>query len=77
MVERIDPFVLTEAQREDSSIAQWAWDSHYWIEYHPGYFECKWCKTIHYSSMGITKDFPLCPGNYAIKKLLDGRSYCK
>lgn len=68
MIKRIDPFVLTEEQVTDGALANWAWDSHSWVEYSPGYYECEWCKVRHTSVQGIYKDYPLCPENYCIKK---------
>lgn len=72
MIKRLNPFILSEQQEEDGSIAEWAFQSHYWIEKMAGCFVCKWCEAVHYpSTYGITKDFPLCPKNYAVMKLIE------
>ena len=52
-------------------IAQWAWESHYWIEFSKGYWRCKWCKANWTSEMGLDDKYNhLCKGNPLIKKLL-------
>ena len=71
MIKRIKPFKINEEQKINMEIAEWAWQSHYWIESYPGYAQCKWCDRYHTSEMGIDRDFPLCPQNYAIKKYID------
>jgi len=58
MIKNLNPFVLSETQEEDSEIAEWAFQSHYWVEEYAGYYKCKWCNTTHSGMMGITKDFP-------------------
>ena len=70
MIERFNLIRLTEKDQELLSIAGWAWDSHWWVEYSPGYCRCKWCGRQHTSEMGITSDFPLCRENPAIKNFI-------
>jgi hypothetical protein len=70
MLDRLDPIKCDEESRQRSAIAEWAWNSHWWVEYCSGYYKCKWCGTACSSLTGITKDFPLCKENPAIKKLL-------
>lgn len=70
MMDRFTIIANKEETREFIEIANWAWNSHWWVEYSPGYCKCKWCGRDHTSEMGIDKDFPLCEENYAIKKIL-------
>lgn len=63
--------MATGAETERSELGVWAWNSHWWIEYHPGYSECKWCGMNHTSEMGIGADFPLCLKNPRIEKLVE------
>ena len=54
----------------EMKIAQWAWDSHYWIEDKKGYYHCKWCGDTWTSEMGLNEKYNnLCKGNPLIKKL--------
>lgn len=71
MIDRYDILTISEKQQELFDIANWAWNSHYWVEYHPGYCECKWCGNKHTSEMGITHKFPLCKENPAIKTFIE------
>lgn len=74
---RKEPVILSQEGDEAHSIANWAFDSHWWIEDRPGHATCKWCgrKNYLYSSNGINKDFKLCKENYAIKKFLIEESF--
>ncbi len=67
MFKALRPFVFSDGQEEDLELARWAWDSHYWIEKMPGYYECKYCKETGTSTMGIGKDYPLCKENPILK----------
>ena len=69
MIERLNPFVLSKESQENMELAEWIWQSHYWIEFRSGYYECKWCHKTHTSSMGISKDAPLCEKNPAVIKV--------
>jgi hypothetical protein len=70
MLDRLDPIKCNEESRQHSAIAEWVWNSHWWVEYCSGYYKCKWCGISCSSLTGITKDSPLCKENPAIKKLL-------
>jgi len=70
MLDRLDPIKCDEESRQRSAIAEWAWNSHWWVEYCSGYYKCKWCGISCSSLTGITEDFPLCKENPAIKRLL-------
>lgn len=63
---------LDEQTREDHEIAEWAWNSHYWVKDF-GRYECAWCGMYHSSTKarGIDKDFPLCRKNYAVKRHIE------
>lgn len=63
-------YVLKEEDKLAGSLADWIFNSHYWIEDYPGYYKCDWCGVSKTSMMSVTKDDPLCPENPAIKKLL-------
>lgn len=67
--ERIE---LTEEQKDLRALAEWVWNSHFWIEHQPGYYRCEWCGTYHTSLMPMHMDFSrICMGNPIIKKLCD------
>jgi len=53
----------------DHQIAEWAFDSHYWIETSPACYECQWCRITHIANC-IDKYFPLCKENPALQKLM-------
>ncbi len=69
-MKRLKPINLTEKEDENRGLANWAFDSHYWIEYYQGYFECKWCKKKSTSAQGINIEFPLCLENPIIKQFI-------
>ena len=73
MLDRFEVPKNEEVIREQMELASWAWNSHWWVESYPGYYECRWCKMTCTSVMGIDIDFPLCKENYAIKKLERGK----
>jgi len=70
MLDRLNIVKLPKGSREDWELADWAWESHWWVETYEGYFTCKRCNKHHTSMMGIDKNYPLCKENYVIKKLL-------
>jgi len=70
MLKKLKPYFMTEEEELEHEIASWAWNSHYWIETDPDYYQCKWCKMVHTGMMGIHKDFPLCKENPRIKKMI-------
>lgn len=70
-IKRLHPYVLGEKEENGMSLASWVYDSHYWIENPAGYFHCKWCESYATSYTPIYSDNPLCPGNPAVKKLLN------
>lgn len=60
---------FTEEDKEKMTWAEWAWQSHYWIETYPGYFECKLCKSRTTNVQGISFDtVRLCPENPIFKR---------
>ena len=70
MIDRFEIINNKEEVREFIELANWVYNSHWWVELRPGYCECKWCGRKHSSEMGVNIDFPLCKGNPAIKKQL-------
>ena len=70
MLERLKPYVISEKAEEQAEFINWVWNSHYWKEYYPGYFQCKWCERVHTSVTGITVEYPMCMKNPVIIKLL-------
>ena len=71
MMERHDPYVLSEDSKLNLELANWSFNSHYWDEYTPGYFKCKWCGLIHTSTQGWFLDRDLCVENPIVKRMLD------
>ena len=65
---------LPQPKYEESlkmKIAQWAWDSHYWVEDEKGYYHCEWCGAGWTSEMGLDEKYNyLCKKNPLIKKLI-------
>jgi len=52
-------------------IANWCWDSHYWIEKHPNYWQCKWCGSTWTSEYPLTEAYDrLCVKNPIIKRAI-------
>ena len=70
MIKKLSEYKINEKDQLDIELAEWAFQSHYWIETYPGYYECDWCGVKHTSVLGITKDFPLCRNNYAINRFV-------
>ena len=70
MIEKFKIQKLTDQQQELLSIADWAWNSHWWIEHSPGYCKCKWCGQQYTSEIGINSNYPLCKKNPAIQKFI-------
>ena len=68
MIIKLNPYTMTEKQKEDSFLANWAFDSHKWVEQYTGYFKCEWCGMSSASGQSINKDYPLCPQNYVVSK---------
>jgi len=54
-----------------SSINEWVWNSHYWIESVPGYYKCEWCKQYWGSNMLCEDNIRLCPENPRLKILIE------
>lgn len=73
MIERFEILKISNEQKELLSLADWAWNSHYWIEEYPGYCKCKWCGKNHTSEMSINWKFPICRKNPAIKNFISER----
>jgi hypothetical protein len=70
MLKRIDPYKLDEKQIELGELANWAWDSHSWVEYYPGYYKCEWCQRQHTSVQSVSKEYPLCLLNPCIMAIM-------
>jgi hypothetical protein len=70
MIKRLNPFNITEERASDMALADWSFNSHFWIEESIGYFVCSKCGARHTSIQPITKDYPLCMGNPRLKDLL-------
>jgi len=68
MLKRFDIIKISEEDSDDRALAEWIWQSHYWIEYSPGYFQCKWCGNTHTSCMSINSAISLCKYNPVIKR---------
>lgn len=68
MLKRCNPYILTETAQDDLELADWAWNSHYWIEEYSGYYHCKYCGAYFTSTQGITTDTPLCKKNPVLLK---------
>lgn len=71
MIKRREVYKINEQDQKDHELAEWAFQSHSWIETAPGYFECEWCKAFITSLTHISKDFGLCEENPCIKKLIE------
>lgn len=71
MIKRCGIIPESKESKEARELAQWAWDSHYWIENRPGYAQCKWCKKIHTSEMPVDMSYPLCSENPILKRVAD------
>jgi hypothetical protein len=61
---------LPETEFLKSEVAEWAWNSHMWVEYERGYYKCKWCGAVCGTEVSIGEDYMLCRKNPFIKKLL-------
>lgn len=70
MYSRVVPYKISEENKEQSELAIWAWNSHYWKESNPGYAQCKYCKRHHTSEMPVTIAFPLCTKNPIVIKFV-------
>lgn len=70
MIKRFEVPRLTDQQAEEMEITNWIWNSHFWDEYAPGYYQCRWCLAQHTSYTGVSAQYPLCKENPVIKKLL-------
>jgi hypothetical protein len=70
MLKRMQEVIFTDEEEKDINLANWAWDSHSWIEYYPGYYKCEWCGLLCTSLTPITKDYPICKSNPIIEAIL-------
>lgn len=67
---RQSDYVLSDSDVKEHSWAEWAFQSHDWIEEYSGYFRCKLCNTRHTNSSGIGFDtINLCLENPILKKM--------
>lgn len=62
MLKRSPIYSMNEQTELDKSIAEWIFQSHYWVEDRAGYFQCEWCGRVHTSGI-ITKNDDLCKSN--------------
>lgn len=62
-------FTSQESTKKGRELSAWAFNSHWWMEYHDGYFKCKWCGALHLDITPINIYFPLCKGNPVLLKL--------
>jgi len=69
-IKRINVYRVPDIEQEDLTIAEWAFDSHYWVEENSGYFKCKWCGRQHTNTMVIMAGYPLCSENPSVKNYL-------
>jgi hypothetical protein len=51
-------------------VAEWAWNSHMWVEHPRGHYKCEWCGAMSGAEVSIGEDYMLCQMNPFIKKLL-------
>ena len=60
---------LSDEDIEKQEIAYWAFNSHYWIEHTPGYYECKFCKVNRTNQQPISFEHErLCKSNPIFKR---------
>lgn len=59
---------LTPEQEEQMYWNRWAFDSHKWIEYSKGYYQCEFCHFIHTSVMPIGDHIKVCQNNPKLKQ---------
>ena len=70
-MKRKDVVKITEEALLDHQIAEWAFNSHNWIEQDGfGTFYCQWCSRYHRQNH-IDKNYPLCRENPAIKNTME------
>ena len=68
MIKRCKPYMLTEEDKDALALADWIWNSHYWIESYPGYMDCMYCGKKATSNVSIRSTDDLCPGNPAVSR---------
>ena len=71
MLERLKtlPYQLSQGEQEELAWAEWAWQSHHWIETSSGYFQCKLCDTMFTNQMALRFDtVQLCKENPILKR---------
>lgn len=61
-----DEIVLTEEQQEQMYWSRYKFDSHRWVEYAKGYYQCSFCGRQHTSAMPINFA-SLCQSNPHLK----------
>lgn len=66
MIKRYNILRISKEDEDSLELIDWIWNSHYWIEYSPGYCKCKWCGAQHTSEMGMNLNYPICSKNPAI-----------
>jgi D-beta-D-heptose 7-phosphate kinase/D-beta-D-heptose 1-phosphate adenosyltransferase len=65
----------SDATEELIALNEWVWQSHYWIETHPGYYVCEWCSAAWTSTFALDHTVRICLKNPRILKLLEGRGF--
>ena len=68
--------VISEDQKTQNELDNWVWESHFWEEHHPGYFQCKWCGTQCTSEMDLPQNNTnICTKNPAILKFIESKGW--
>jgi hypothetical protein len=70
VIQRLHVYPTINIPAEEFDIAEWAFDSHFWVENPAGYYICKRCNMLHTSMQAIHKDYQLCSKNPALIKLM-------
>lgn len=65
---------LTLKEKEELSLAEWCWNSHFWVVLKDGYSKCEWCGNYWTDQTPLTKEYNvICKGNPVIKVFLRGK----
>lgn len=59
---------LTQEQKENIEWQSWVYNSHRWVEYEKGYYQCSFCGHNATNQMGVTSGVGLCKQNPEIIK---------
>lgn len=64
-------FNFTKEDKEKMIWAEWAFQSHNWVETYPGYYECQLCGTRQTNVSGLSfETVTFCPENPIFKREL-------